>query len=133
MNQKDFLGSGLRFPLQIDPATGKIAMAAFEEDIQEAVSILLRTYQGERVMRPGFGTTSADYLFGSVSQNEQENMVYRLKRELQLQEPRIQNIAVSCEAPDNGTLILHISYTVRSTNNRYNMVYPFYTIEGGTL
>ena len=51
MNGKEFLGRGLKFPLQVDPRTGKLAMADQEEDIREAIGIILRTGRGERVMR----------------------------------------------------------------------------------
>ena len=54
MNGKEFLGRGLKFPLQVDPRTGKLAMVEHEEDIREAIGIILNTMQGERVMRPGF-------------------------------------------------------------------------------
>ena len=30
----------------------------------------------------------------------------------------------------SGAVVIHVSYTVRSTNNRYNHVYPFYATEG---
>ena len=31
---------------------------------------------------------------------------------------------------NSGAVVIHVSYTVRSTNNRYNQVYPFYATEG---
>ena len=37
MNGKEFLGRGLKFPLQVDPRTGKFAMVGQEEDIREAL------------------------------------------------------------------------------------------------
>ena len=67
MNGKEFLGRGLKFPLQVDPKTGKIAMADQEEDIREAIGIILRTGQGERVMRPEFGANTMDYAFAPLS------------------------------------------------------------------
>ena len=67
MNGKEFLGQGLKFPLQVDPKTGKFAMVSQEEDIQEAIRILLYTTQGERVMRPEFGSNVVDYTFSAPS------------------------------------------------------------------
>ena len=67
MNGKEFLGRGLKFPLQVDPRTGKLAMADQEEDIREAIGIILRTGRGERVMRPDFGSNTMDYAFAPVS------------------------------------------------------------------
>lgn len=132
MNGKEFLGRGLKFPLQVDPKTGKIAMADQEEDIREAIGIILRTGQGERVMRPEFGANTMDYAFTPVS----SSMTNAISRELRLilleQEPRIQDVEVQCGELDqqSGAVVIYVSYTVRSTNNRYNHVYPFYVTEG---
>ena len=132
MNGKEFLGRGLKFPLQVDPRTGKIAMSDQEEDIREAIGIILRTGKGERVMRPDFGADTIDYAFAPMS----SSMINSVSRDLQLilleQEPRIKDVEVTCEQLDqhSGAVVVHISYTVRSTNNRYNHVYPFYETEG---
>lgn len=127
---KSFLGRGLKFPLGVDPRTGKIAMVSFEEDIREAVGIIIRTWQGERVMRPGFGCDAMNYTFGSASESAVSRISGELKRSLTLQEPRIQDVSVVCGEDQPGTLTVNIGYTVRSTNNRYNLVYPFYLMEG---
>ena len=52
---KSFLGRGWKFPVQIDPATGRVGMSELEQDIKESIYILLATAPGERVMRPDFG------------------------------------------------------------------------------
>ena len=133
MGSKDFLGRGVKFPLQLDPKTGKIAMVSHEEDIEEAVGIIISTHRGERVMRPEFGSTIAGYVFEPVFHASKDSIAYDVRELLLLQEPRIVNVEVSCTEGDaaNGRLDVHISYTVRSTNNRYNKVYPFYLNEGG--
>lgn len=132
MNGKEFLGRGLKFPLQVDPKTGKIAMADQEEDIREAIGIILRTGQGERVMRPEFGSNTMDYAFASISSSMTNSVSRELRQILLEQEPRIRDVEVHCQELDqhNGTIVIHVSYTVRSTNNRYNHVYPFYVTEG---
>jgi len=47
-------------------------------------------------------------------------------------EPRIELIRVeaSAERADLGQLLVNIDYRVRVTNNRFNLVYPFYLKEG---
>lgn len=132
MNGKEFLGRGLKFPLQVDPRTGKIAMSEQEEDIREAIGIILRTSQGERVMRPDFGSRTMEYVFAPTSSTMRHTIASELKIFLQAQEPRIKDIEVECQRQDNmdGTLIISVGYTIRSTNNRYNQVYPFYVTEG---
>lgn len=132
MNGKEFLGRGLKFPIQVDPKTGKIAMSEQEEDIREAIGIILRTGQGERVMRPEFGSNTMDYAFAPVSSSMTNSMAYELRAILLEQEPRIRDVEIQCDELDqqNGAVVINVSYTVRSTNNRYNHVYPFYVTEG---
>ena len=67
MDGKEFLGRGLKFPLQVDARTGKLAMVSHEDDIREAIGIILHTVQGERVMRPDFGSNILDYTFAPAS------------------------------------------------------------------
>ena len=132
MNGKEFMGRGLRFPLQIDPKTGKFAMVSEEEDIAEAIGIILNTVQGERVMRPGFGSNVLDYTFSAASDSLRQSLAFDLKDQLSYQEPRIDDIEVRCREADKleGSIVVEVAYRVRSTNNRYNRVYPFYRTEG---
>lgn len=132
MNGKEFLGRGLKFPLQVDPRTGKIAMVDQEEDIREAIGIILQTGKGERVMRPDFGADILDYAFAPASSSMTNSIAYELRLLLLEQEPRIRDVEVQCDQMDqhSGAVVIHVSYTVRSTNNRYNHVYPFYETEG---
>lgn len=126
-NAKGFLGSGWKFPIQINPRTGKIAVSSLEENIAESIGIILSTYRGERVMRPEFGSTVPEYMFTSVNYTEKESIAYELNQQLLIDEPRIRDIEVECTEGDiDGKLDIHVSYTIRSTNNRYNKVYPFY-------
>ena len=132
MDGKEFMGRGLKFPLQIDPKTGKVAMVNEEEDIAEAIGIILNTVQGERVMRPDFGSNVLDYTFSAASDSERQSLAFDLREQLGYLEPRIDDIDVRCRDTDEleGAIIVEISYRVRSTNNRYNRVYPFYRTEG---
>ena len=131
MDSKDFLGRGLKFPLQIDPRTGKLAMVSHEEDIAEAIGIIIHTTRGERVMRPEFGSNVSEYAFAPTAFSAKESIAFDIREQLLLQEPRIVDVEVSCqETTALGTIVINVDYTVRSTNNRYNKVYPFYTTEG---
>ncbi len=132
MDGKEFLGRGLKFPLQVDARTGKLAMVSEEEDIREAIGILLRTTRGERVMRPEFGSNTMEYAFAPVSSSMIQGISYDISRQLAAQEPRITDVEVTCQQADQhtGAVIVQVSYTVRNTNNRYNHVYPFYVTEG---
>jgi phage baseplate assembly protein W len=128
LDVKDFLGSGLKFPLHVDPTTGKIAMTSGEDDIMEAIGIIIATNRGERVMRPDFGSTASDYLFAPTGFSIRESIAHDIRDQLILQEPRIVDVRVTCSGHDGvtGSMSVDVEYTVRSTNNRYNKVYPFY-------
>ena len=132
MNGKEFLGRGLKFPLQVDPRTGKFAMVSHEDDIREAIGIILNTMQGERVMRPGFGSNIMEYTFAPSSSSTREGIARQVREQLIYQESRITDVNVRCREMNerSGALVVEVDYTVRSTNNRYNHVYPFYLTEG---
>lgn len=132
MNGREFLGRGVKFPLQVDAGTGRLAMVSAEEDIREAIGIILRTSQGERVMRPEFGSNVMEYAFSPMSSSAAQGISYDITRQLENQEPRITDIQVEYQESERqeGALTIQVSYTVRDTNNRYNHVYPFYLTEG---
>ena len=66
MNSSEFLGKGFAFPLGVDPVTGRMKMAEYEEDIRQAIYIILMTRKGERVMRPEFGCDIHNYSFSGA-------------------------------------------------------------------
>lgn len=128
---KEFLGRGWRFPVGVD-SRGRIAMSTYEEDIKEAILIILRTQKGERVMRPDFGCGIYDYVFSSIN-TATLTLIERTVREAITEwEPRveIEKIEISTEEADQGRLLISIDYRVRRTNSRFNLVYPFYLKEG---
>lgn len=129
---KDFMGKGLKFPPKLDNRTGKLQMVQYEEDIQEAVYIILSTSRGERVMRPEFGCSIHDYVFESVN-TATLSLIETYVREALIQwEPRIELKEVNAlqDTVDTSKVIIEISYAVRATNNPYNLVYPFFINEG---
>lgn len=129
---KEFLGRGWKFPVRVDKKTGRIEMSEHEEDIKEAIRIIIMTYKGERVMRSDFGTRAKDYVFSTNELEYLTLMESDIEKALIKWEPRIQDLTVEVE-PDMGDspkLLINISYVVRSTNNAFNLVYPFYIDEG---
>lgn len=83
-------------------------------------------------MRPEFGADTLDYAFAPASSSLSSSISHDLRLILLEQEPRIRDVEIQCTPPDQltGSLVIEVSYTVRSTNNRYNHVYPFYATEG---
>jgi len=128
---KAFLGRGLAFPIAVDPAGGTIAMAEYEEDIRQAVRIILDTDPGERVMRPDFGAGLRALVFEPINTHTLALARHRVEQALILWEPRIDSISVQAEArPAQGLILLEVRYRVRTTNTFYNLVYPFFLQEG---
>jgi phage baseplate assembly protein W len=127
---QEFLGVGWKFPVQVDSA-GNIAMSAFEQDIREAIRIILSTTKGERTMRPDFGCGIHDFVFDSMSTTTLGLIEASVREALIQWEPRIelQSVRVSTAAAEVGQLLIGIDYRVRATNNEFNLVYPFYLTE----
>jgi uncharacterized protein len=127
---KAFLGRGWAFPVAVD-AHGAVAMAEYEEDIRQAIRIILATDPGERVMRPDFGAGLRALAFEPINTNTMALARYRTEQALTLWEPRIDSITVEVSAqPARGLLQIDVRYRVRRTNTFYNLVYPFYMQEG---
>lgn len=131
-DNKSFMGRGFKFPFSVDPSTNRIAMSSAEDDIKEAIMIILRTNIGERVMLPQFGTTAADFLFSDNRAERIAALESSVKESLERWEPRISDIEVSAQSGSGSKNMveINISYIVRMTNNQFNMVYPFYMMEG---
>lgn len=130
-NPKAFLGSGFKFPVQVDKNTGRIRESSYEEDIQEAIRIILSTRKGERIRNPQFGCGIYDYAFETLDYTTISAIKHEVEMALVLWEPRIEDIEVVInENQEEGVLLIEIGYVVRSTNNPFNLVFPYYINEG---
>jgi Bacteriophage baseplate protein W len=125
----EIIGSGLAFPLQVD-RRGGIALARDEQDIDQAIQLILGTAPGERPMRPEFGCGVHDFVFDSIDANTIGRMEEAIREALDRWEPRIQvqTVEFDLSGADNGLLTIDIGYSVRATNTERNLVYPFYVI-----
>ena len=127
---KAFLGQGWAFPVEPDDAQG-VALSSYEEDIRQAIFLILGTAQGERVMRPDFGAGLHTLVFEPINTTTRALVRHRVEEALITWEPRIDTITVEVTAdPPQGRLMIEIHYRVRATNTFYNLVYPFYLLEG---
>lgn len=128
---KEFLGKGWKFPVNLD-SKGKLAMAQYEQDIKEAIWIILSTAKGERVMRPDFGCGIYEFVFAPINTATMGMIEASVREALTLWEPRIEllKVNVSADRAEEGKLLISIDYRVRTTNNEFNLVYPFYLKEG---
>ena len=128
------LGSGLSFPLRVD-ARGGLALSHEDEDVREAISVILGTAPGERPMRPEFGCGIHDYVFESIDAYLVGRLEQEVRRALDRWEPRIDVVSVelSVEPSSEGGLlnelvVIDITYLLRATSDVRNLVYPFYVI-----
>lgn len=126
---KDFLGSGWKFPPRLD-GRGRIELAHQEQDVEEAIRIILLTNKGERPMRPEFGSDLAQLQF-APNDGATAGLARRYVEEaLARWEPRIEVREVNAGAdPGNAArLNIDIRYQIRATNSERNLVFPFYVI-----
>lgn len=128
------LGSGLSFPLRVD-ARGGLALSHEDEDVREAISVILGTAPGERPMRPEFGCGIHDYVFESVDAYLVGRLEQEVRRALDRWEPRIDVVRVELSvepSADGGVMnelvVIDITYQLRATSDIRNLVYPFYVI-----
>lgn len=127
---KAFLGQGWSFPIQPEE-DGTVSLVAYEEDIRQAIRLILGTQRGERVMQPEFGAGLHAMTFEPISATTTALVRHRVEEALITWEPRIDSITVTVTAdPPQGRLMIDIRYRVRATNIFYNLVYPFYLLEG---
>jgi uncharacterized protein len=133
MEQKDFLGRGWAMPVALDPRTGHVASAAYEDDIRQSIRIILETAPGERVMRPSFGCGVHDMVFTTLDSTALQLIRASIEEALRRCEARIDvlGVRVSEEATVQGWLDIELEYVVRRTNQVGNLVWPFYFREGG--
>lgn len=127
---KAHLGIGWAFPVK--PVGGRLPFARYEDDIEQAIQIILLTEQGERVMLPDFGAGMRQFVFEPNSPATRARIADAVQRALVDWEPRItvENVDVT-EGDVPNLALIHVDYVVRATNAFYNRVYPFYLLEAG--
>lgn len=126
-----FIGKGIAFPMRIDH-TGSIALVGGPEDIDRSIAMVLSTAKGERLMRPEFGCAIWDQLFEPINANTLGLMAQAVRESISQWEPRVEleDVTTSADPDGQGKVNIDITYRVRASNDRRNLVYPFYTIPG---
>ena len=126
---RDIIGRGVAFPLRVD-AGGAVALVNDDEDVHEAIELILGTSPGERPMRPQFGCAVHDYVFETVDAYTVGRLERAIRIALDRWEPRIEVLAIDIDLSQaaRGELPIEITYRLRATNDVRNLVYPFYVI-----
>lgn len=133
--KESFLGTGWSFPPEFSKSSEMVVMSSDEKDIKESLEIILTTRLGERIMKPNFGCNIEEVLFKPLNLTLVTDMKNRIENAILYFEPRIDvnNIDLDDSNETDGILLIKVDFTIRSTNTRSNMVYPFYRIEATNL
>jgi phage baseplate assembly protein W len=125
----DFIGRGILWPMRVDH-TGAIALGSGTADINASIRMAIMTAPGERVMRPQFGCRVWDLLFEPINANTLGLMSEAIRDTVSQWEPRVELEDVLVEPVDDepSCVSIDVRYRVKSTNDRRNLVFPFYVI-----
>ena len=125
----DFIGRGIAFPMRVDQS-GSIATSSGPSDIDSSIRMILTTAPGERLMRPEFGCKIWELLFEPINANTMGLMSEAVKEAIGRWEPRVtlEDVRLDPSGQHAGEVLIEIDYLVRTTNDRRNLVYPFYVI-----
>lgn len=125
---QSFLGRGWSFPIRFSGGISPTMMVEDEEDIRQSLHIILSTRMGERVMRPDFGTDLHNMVYHNMDLTARTQLRAAIERAVLYWEPRITLNKVSFDMSEerSGKLSILLEYTIRQTNARGNIVYPYY-------
>jgi uncharacterized protein len=129
MSAGDFTGRGWAFPVRVAPRGG-IALAAGSEELDGALRMIIATAPGERVMRPEFGCAIWDEVFSGADANSLGAMAQAVSDAVGQWEPRVEleEVTATPDPEDPACVRIEIRYAIKATNDRRNLVFPFYTI-----
>lgn len=124
----DFIGKGWAFPPQFNKYEGNVEMVSDQTEIEQSIIILFSTKCRERLFHSDFGCDLREFQFGSVSNHTILQIQDMIKASILQYESRIilNNLIVNTENILEGKLLIELTYTIKSTNSQYNMVFPYY-------
>jgi phage baseplate assembly protein W len=127
-----FLGRGWSFPPTFNRSRPGVDMLEHEADIASSLEILLGTLPGERIMLPQYGCNLTELVFESLDTRMKTLMADKVESAILYHEPRIdlENVRLDDSRELEGVVLIEIIYRVKSTNSRFNFVYPYYKQEG---
>tara|TARA_B110000305_G_scaffold40412_1_gene41844 strand:+ start:16821 stop:17240 length:420 start_codon:yes stop_codon:yes gene_type:complete len=133
--EKSFLGKGWSFPPTFDRKLGDVQMVTMEEDIKQSLEIYFSTKLGERIMRNDYGCFLHSQVFELANESLIQGLSKELERSINVFEPRILITEIRAIKTDSseGLIEINVAYEIRATNNRSNIVFPFYLNEGTSI
>jgi len=129
---RTFLGRGWSFPPTFDRDLSSVGMLEQDADIASSLEILLTTVQGERVMLPQYGCNLDELVFESLDTRMKTLMADKVESAILYHEPRIELESVRLDESRelDGIVLIEIIYRVKTTNSRFNFVFPYYKSQG---
>jgi uncharacterized protein len=129
---RDYLGRGWSFPPDFVRTPPGVTMLEEEADIASSLAILLSTTPGERIMQPLYGCNLSELVFESLDTRMKTLMVDKVESAILYYEPRVTLEGVSLDDSHEleGVVIIGVVYRVKTTNSRFNFVFPYYIREG---
>ncbi len=116
----DFLGRGPAYPFRL--TLGPDDIAEGETLVEMSIDQILGTAEGERLMRPDFGSRLPHLLFENNTDVLEALAASAVEDALEKWEPRITVLGVDARA-DGNRLEIRLHYMVNATNNVRNKVY----------
>lgn len=127
MTVEAWLGTGPRFPLRPDPATGRVTYVRGDELVRQSIETILDTEPGERLMLPTFGCGLRRYLMAPNTSATRTAIAEDIEAALSRWEPRIRVTNVAVTAGEDPALVwIEIAYVRLADQRPDNLVYPFY-------
>jgi phage baseplate assembly protein W len=129
---RPFLGRGWSFPPTFNHKRPGVEMLEEEADIASSLELLLSTARGERVMLPQYGCNLDELVFESLDTRMKTLMADKVESAILYHEPRIQleRVRLNDNRELEGVVLIEVTYRVKSTNSRFNFVFPYYKLEG---
>jgi phage baseplate assembly protein W len=112
-------GRGIAFPPRVGP-DGRVAWSAGEDNVREAIRVLLMTRPGERLFLADFGAGLDRSLFEPNTAATRRMLKERITQTLQQWEPRIalEDVEVEANPQDPRSAIATITYKLVATQAR---------------
>ena len=131
MDEGRLFGRGMAFPPRVG-SDGRVSWSEGEQNVREAIQVILLTEWNERLMLPEFGAGLRDFVFEPNTETTRARMQESVRKSLVDWEPRIdvERVEVTADEEAANLVLIHVDYVVRATNSFYNRVFPFYLLEG---
>ena len=119
MDQGRLFGRGIAFPPRVG-SDGRVAWSEGEQNVREAIQIILLTELNERLMLPEFGGSLGQFLFEPNNVTTRHLIQDRIGKALEAWEPRItvESVEVHEDPADTEAARAVIVYRLVATESR---------------